>query len=210
MSKYFLLKTPGAKFNGRHNIAKDTVTNRILDRVPDLTSGTFISAWASYEMALQAVMKGADILGVIALRKKFRDAIDPEDARFDLSYVLLTDADMRLLITAVQSFDWTLPTPSGAMGSQFYTTWIELFEAILDKDSVNYGITPYDIARPSEDYLSAVAAFDKRKAIVDDRFAEALTRLAAQRAELEAQATINPDADGAPQEASAASAEQAS
>lgn len=195
MSKYFVLKRPEPRFFGKLNIAKDVATNRILEQVPDMSSGQYISVWATYEMALHSLTKGNELLAVLALRKKLQDAIDPEDARFDATMILITDTELRMLVAAVQTFDWTMPTQTGSAGTQFYTGWMELFESLLDADSPKYGVSPYDIQRPTEEYLESVRVFDERKVGVAARYEESQARYAAAKAEMEKNAAINDGAD---------------
>jgi hypothetical protein len=163
MAKHYLLKRPEPKFEGRQSIVRDRETGAILDTIPDLSSGHYRSAWAAYELALQSITRGADILTIIQLRKKLQEASDQENALLDAKFVILTDVEKNYIVEAVKSFDWTFSKAKGELGSQFFVTWIELFEAVLDTSSAGYGLSEYDVSRPSEDYVKDIARFDKRK-----------------------------------------------
>lgn len=180
-AKYYLLKRPEPRFDGRMTTVIDKETHRIVDTIPDRTAGVYRSAWATYELALQSVTRGADILTVLQLRKKLQDVADPEDATFDASYVVLTETERKLIIEAVRNFDWTFSSDKGSLGSSFFVTWTELFETVLDPDSPNYGFSDYDIARPSDAYVADTAAFDARKSFVAERFRQAQERYAASK-----------------------------
>lgn len=180
-AKHYLLKRPDARFEGSTTTVIDKETRRVVEAIPDLSRGMYQSPWAAYELALQSVTKGADILAVLQLRKKLQDAADPEDANYDARYVVVTEGEKRLIIDAVRNFDWTFATEKKSLGSSFFVTWTELFEAVLDPDSDKYGFSDYDIARPSEEYVADTAAFDARKVLVAERFEHAKERYAASR-----------------------------
>lgn len=173
MAKHYLLKRPEPKFEGRQSVVRDRETGAILDTIPDLSSGQYRSAWAAYELALQSITRGADILTIIQLRKKLQEASDQENALLDAKFVILTDVEKNYIVEAVKSFDWTFSKAKGELGSQFFVTWVELFEAVLDTASPSYGITDYDITRPSEEYVADVARFDARKAELTAKVARA-------------------------------------
>jgi len=180
-AKYYLLKRPEPRFDGRMTTVIDKETRRVVDTIPDLTQGVYRSAWATYELALQSVTRGADILTVLQLRKKLQDAADPEDANYDSKFLVVTDAEHKLIIDAVRNFDWTFSSDKGSLGSSFFVTWTELFETVLDPDSANYGFSDYDISRPSDAYVADASAFDARKSLVAERFRQAKERYAASK-----------------------------
>lgn len=191
MSKHYLFKRPDARFEGPVTKVRDT-EGLLVDSIPDLARGAYRSAWSSYEIALQSATKGADILTVINLRKKIQGLTDLVDANKDATYVVLTEQERRLLVDAVRGFDWTIPDAKGNSRTTFFVTWFELFQAVLDKESPNYGFSDYDVTRPTAEYLADTAAFDARKAELDTKLVEAREVYAKEKAK---QAEEAPKAD---------------
>lgn len=189
MSKHYLFKRPDARFEGPI-VRVRNAEGLVVDSTPDLARGAYRSAWVAYEIALQSLTKGVDILAVLNFRKKLQGLMDSVDHQCDAVYVVLTEHERKLLVDAVRNFDWTLPDAKGNSRSPFFVTWLALFEAVLDADSTNYGFTEYDITRPTAEYLADAAAFDARKAEVEAKLIAAKAAYAEERAKQAASAPV--------------------
>lgn len=193
MAKHYILKRPEPKFDGHVTLIRDKGTDRILDAIPDLSRGRYVSPWGAYELSLQSLTRGADILAVLQLRRKLQAAMDEEDAQFDAQYVIVTDAEKALLVEAVKTLDWTFSKQRGVMGSSFYVTWVELFETILDPE--RSGFSDYDVTRPSADYVADTTRRDARAVEVAARLEEAKKRYLESRDNSKAPASDAPVAE---------------